>query len=839
MAETRAELLARAAEIRDETRRDANTPLRVGGALWEIIDSMVLGTFDNPVDPTDDGKMLYASAGAWTKTAAPTAAGQVQRWTGAVWAPGALNLADTDAVTGLLALANVTGGSAVGQVLRNAAGNVPEWGAVDLADTDAVTGILPAANGGTGLAAPANPADDNKMLRASGGAWVMTSDVKTDGSTFISIGADPADNGAVRLINGLNGSIQFEANPAGTDVRGLYCDSSNILRLSDGTAAGLQANLASGNFTIQHASTTSVLIDSSSMRLPFGGNVASSGTVRVANGFLLNGRDFLNANNLNILNLTTSDNLVIGQATSLSLIEMRSATQTRISIAGSTEYDFQATHANFTDNEIRFTSSSTGGKLNVPHGVTALKGLSSGGGASRDLIRWGTPTTDGMAIGFATMAGLTFDTGSGTAYTLQVNSTPEYSFSSTQALWNQNSLEGVGFASFGATPAASGALRLTNNTSAIWRTSGGADAICLQLGATDILALGDATNVASVRVSAAGNVALRPTGAGSDEYTFSSTTLNGFFNTLTDWASIQLYSGGGSPAASGLVRLSNNQGGVKFRKADNTDDMRGMDLSSANVLNIGETGFADVTVTSTNFTTFKVLTNNEMLIAGTYVLLYDNTLTWSDTYATPTIQQQSIANSGSPTTTLLAARDDTGTGNAAGSHLTVRAGNTAGNNGAWTAGDLTLQAGDSTGAAATHTAGAVTLRGGDATGGSGTRTGGNLTIRAGTGATANGTLSLMNGATNRIQINGTGIGFFAATPVAQQTDIGALTDNIAGTVNTTLDAIPNPADAPATADALRDDLVANALPQIRDALSTLASQINAIRTRQRNLGLMA
>ncbi|WP_447979078.1 cytoplasmic protein [Candidatus Nitrospira bockiana] len=58
----------------------------------------------------------------------------------------------------------------------------------------------------------------------------------------------------------------------------------------------------------------------------------------------------------------------------------------------------------------------------------------------------------------------------------------------------------------------------------------------------------------------------------------------------------------------------------------------------------------------------------------------------------------------------------------------------------------------------------------------------------------------------------------------------ALTDNTAGTANTTLQAIPDPADTPASADALRDDLVANALPAIRNNFADVAAQINALIT---------
>ena len=56
-----------------------------------------------------------------------------------------------------------------------------------------------------------------------------------------------------------------------------------------------------------------------------------------------------------------------------------------------------------------------------------------------------------------------------------------------------------------------------------------------------------------------------------------------------------------------------------------------------------------------------------------------------------------------------------------------------------------------------------------------------------------------------------------------------LTDNSAGTANTTVEAIPDPADTPASADALRDDIVANLLPALRNNFADLAAQINALK----------
>jgi hypothetical protein len=67
----------------------------------------------------------------------------------------------------------------------------------------------------------------------------------------------------------------------------------------------------------------------------------------------------------------------------------------------------------------------------------------------------------------------------------------------------------------------------------------------------------------------------------------------------------------------------------------------------------------------------------------------------------------------------------------------------------------------------------------------------------------------------------------------------AFSDSIGGTVADALAAIPDPADSPASADALRDDLVTNTLPKIRNALSSLAAKWNTFRTNGRASGLMA
>lgn len=68
----------------------------------------------------------------------------------------------------------------------------------------------------------------------------------------------------------------------------------------------------------------------------------------------------------------------------------------------------------------------------------------------------------------------------------------------------------------------------------------------------------------------------------------------------------------------------------------------------------------------------------------------------------------------------------------------------------------------------------------------------------------------------------------------------ALTFNlVVGTANSALQALPDPTDTPATADALRDDLVATLYPALRNNFADVGTQIEAIRAALVNAGLMA
>lgn len=73
----------------------------------------------------------------------------------------------------------------------------------------------------------------------------------------------------------------------------------------------------------------------------------------------------------------------------------------------------------------------------------------------------------------------------------------------------------------------------------------------------------------------------------------------------------------------------------------------------------------------------------------------------------------------------------------------------------------------------------------------------------------------------------------------QASAIADLTDSTTGTANNTLQALPDPTDTPASADALRDDLVANLIPALRNNYADLGAKVNAILAALRGAGIIA
>lgn len=165
------------------------------GAAGQVQVSNGSAWVSGPVDLADPdartGTLPVANGGTGLSSAGGVANRVMQTLDGATFTMGQVALATM--VSGLLALSNLTGGTAVGQVLRNTAGNVPAWGAVDVADPDAVTGQLPIANmsdlagvsvlgrasSSSGVMAAITSSAEGDVLRRSGSAIGFGSLVKT------------------------------------------------------------------------------------------------------------------------------------------------------------------------------------------------------------------------------------------------------------------------------------------------------------------------------------------------------------------------------------------------------------------------------------------------------------------------------------------------------------------------------------------------------------------------------------------------------------------------------------------------------------------------------------
>jgi uncharacterized membrane protein len=258
---------------------------------------------------------------AFTVITVSSTVGQVLRVTGAdTYAFGAVDLADTDAVTGILPAGNggsgiaffavtgpatsvktftlpnasstiltsnaavtvaqggtgaatltgllrgngtsaftvITTSSTVGQCLRVTGADTYAFGALDMADTDAVTGILAAGNGGTGLAffAAAGPASTVKTMTfpnasttIAGIDTVQTLTNKrlnprvhsTASTTSMTIDTDSYD---MHVQTALAGAVTFNV-PSGTPVNGQRL----IIRIKDnGSARAITWDSAASGF---------------------------------------------------------------------------------------------------------------------------------------------------------------------------------------------------------------------------------------------------------------------------------------------------------------------------------------------------------------------------------------------------------------------------------------------------------------------------------------------------------------------------------------------------------------------------------------------------------------
>jgi hypothetical protein len=218
---------------------------------------------------------------------------------------------------------------------------------------------------------------------------------------------------------------------------------------------------------------------------------------------------------------------------------------------------------------------------------------------------------------------------------------------------------------------------------------------------------------------------------------------------------------------------------------------------------------------------------------------WDNYLYWAAAVTAPVLTQAPAA-SGNGALMTLQAQNTPGTGTVAGGSLILQGGSATAASGTLSGGGTVIAGGDVTnGTVGTSQAGgAVLIRGGNYNGLSGTRTGGDVLIFGG-GSAGGGTDGsvLIKGSTSGdavIEVDGSGLGFFTAAPIAQpaaytQTystatrthanpTATALTDSTGGTADNTVAAVSG-----SGADATINNNFADLIAKINALITDLAN----------------
>lgn len=181
---------------------------------------------------------------------------------------------------------------------------------------------------------------------------------------------------------------------------------------------------------------------------------------------------------------------------------------------------------------------------------------------------------------------------------------------------------------------------------------------------------------------------------------------------------------------------TNNGGDLILRPGDGADTRGTLSLRDGDgTQRIAIEPARDVVFNGNANVTIQTLDTPRFNISSTIVQISVSTLQFEDTVSIPVIKQNTDSN-------------DNATGDL-----------------------FTINAQDVSGGGTTITGGAMLIRAGDASGAATSDIGGALTLRPGSGTTTNGVLEIQNGGgTKVIEVNSTGIGFFATAPVAKVSD---------------------------------------------------------------------
>jgi hypothetical protein len=458
--------------------------LNTTGLAWSAVSGPPLAA-----GAGDDGKIFYASGGVPVLSAAE------------------LRINSTG--TSLLLGSNSASETAAGQILTS---NGFGLRSKTFAGTSVILFSFSSADrldiGGTGVGRMvANVGAANDFVVSHNGVFSTTF---TATAVTLPLGGTAATAGSLRVAHGFNLLGRDFANAANCNVIAFGSAGNDRIDIGGTNVASIVSNVATGNtHTWRVNSVDAVSITSTGLRLHFGGTVATAGDIRLITNATVQWRDAGNTNNMVGIQYA-AQTLVLGQSTinDGTIYHIGSGIHD-FRVAGTTEYTFSASVADFKDNELRFgTNPATGAKINTPTNVTILRARNAANTLNANVLDWSSG--DLLTVGDAVAVnGIVYNTKTGTPHTFQINSVTEYAFSATAFDLLQNTLTGVNIIEIGTAPFATlGVFRVPHAITLIvgrnQANSGNINLVRFGSGANDRLTLGDsgggATQIASTSI---------------------------------------------------------------------------------------------------------------------------------------------------------------------------------------------------------------------------------------------------------------------------------------------------------------------------------------------------
>lgn len=262
----------------------------------------------------------------------------------------------------------------VGAVLRTTGASTATWGAVDLADADAVTGVLPVANGGIGSALVLGSAFQPMVVNSGATGyeaatnWTLSTGLTGGASSFVALGTTPSLTGEIRLP--ASSSIRARRTSNDMDQIGVTFTNNNIEigapvastgigttgTVTIGCSTGMTFRAASFTFNSPGNNQLRAFIDANESQFYFplrismdsgqyiaigsnsGATPASVGDLRLKAAATIYSRGPGNENaRLVAFNLASDYHLTLGESTNVGRVILQSSTEHIMRIGASSD----------------------------------------------------------------------------------------------------------------------------------------------------------------------------------------------------------------------------------------------------------------------------------------------------------------------------------------------------------------------------------------------------------------------------------------------------------------------------------------------------------------------